>query len=171
MGFLLFPIYGMIMGLRLVARSAITHWAWSALHNSVINTSEATKRLSNRTENGKCTDVTNRWLKSCRLVNPNLHKPRLQLQDATFVLVTKPDHRLFWWVFSLPRIFTDLIMHNYWSNQSALMTRWGTDFRHQYGIFGGESQTFFTRNATRARSEEGRLSSQASQDVNEDHKL
>ena len=26
-----------------------------------INTSEATKRSSNRTENGKCTDVTNRW--------------------------------------------------------------------------------------------------------------
>ena len=32
-------------------------------------------------------------------------------------------------------------MHNYRSNQSALMTRCGTDFRHQYGIFGGESQT------------------------------
>ena len=33
--------------------------------------------------------------------------------------------------------------------------------RHQYGIFGGESQTSFTRNATRAGSEEGRLFSQA----------
>ena len=41
------------------------------------------------------------------------------------------------------------------------MTRFGTDFRHQYGIFGGESQTSFTRNATRAGSEEGRLFSQA----------
>ena len=53
-------------------------------------------------------------------------------------------------------------MHNYRSNQSALMTRFGTDLRHQYGIFGGESQTSFTRNATRAGSEEGRLFSQAS---------
>ena len=33
--------------------------------------------------------------------------------------------------------------------------------RHQYGIFGDESQTSFTRNATRAGSEEGRLFSQA----------
>ena len=53
-------------------------------------------------------------------------------------------------------------MHNYQSNQSALMIRCGTDFRHQYGIFGGESQMSFTRNATRAGSEEGRLFSQAS---------
>ena len=52
-------------------------------------------------------------------------------------------------LFSLSRIFTDLIMHNYRSNQSALMTRCGTDFRHQYGIFGGESQTSVSRNATR----------------------
>ena len=52
-------------------------------------------------------------------------------------------------------------MYNYRSNQSALLTRCGTDFRHQYGIFGGESQTPFTRNATRAGSEEGRLLSQA----------
>ena len=52
-------------------------------------------------------------------------------------------------------------MHNYRSNQSALMTRFGTDLRHQYGIFGGKSQTSFTRNATRAGSEEGRLFSQA----------
>ena len=37
----------------------------------------------------------------------------------------------------------------------------GPDFRHQYGIFCGESQTSFTRNATRAGSEEGRLFSQA----------
>ena len=44
------------------------------------------------------------------------------------------------------------------------MTRFGTDFRHHYGIFGGESQTSFTRNATRAGSEEGRLFSQASCD-------
>ena len=40
-------------------------------------------------------------------------------------------------------------MHNYRSNQSAFMTRCGTDFRHQYGIFGGESQTSVSRNATR----------------------
>ena len=52
-------------------------------------------------------------------------------------------------LFSLSCIFTDLIMHNYRSNQSALMTRCGTDFRHQYGIFGGESQTSVSRNATR----------------------
>ena len=52
-------------------------------------------------------------------------------------------------------------MHNYRSNQSALMTRCGKDFRHQYGIFGGESQTSFTQNATRAGSEEGRLFSEA----------
>ena len=52
-------------------------------------------------------------------------------------------------------------MHNYRSNQSALMTRFGTDLRHQYGIFGGKSQTSFLRNATWAGSEEGRLFSQA----------
>ena len=40
-----------------------------------------------------------------------------------------------------------------------------TDFRHQYGIFGGESQMSFTRNSTRAGSEEGRLFSQAIQRV------
>ena len=51
-------------------------------------------------------------------------------------------------------------MYNYRSNQSALMSRCGTDLRHQYGIFGGKSQTSFTRNATRAGSEEGRLFSQ-----------
>ena len=41
------------------------------------------------------------------------------------------------------------------------MTRFLTDLRHQYGIFGGESQTSFSRNATRAGSEEGQLFSQA----------
>ena len=61
----------------------------------------------------------------------------------------------------MSRIFTVLIMHNYRSNQSALMTRWGTDLHHQYGIFGGKSQTSFSRNATWARSEEGRLFLQA----------
>ena len=40
-------------------------------------------------------------------------------------------------------------MHNYRSSQSALMTRCGTDFGHQYGIFGGESQTSVSRNASR----------------------
>ena len=49
----------------------------------------------------------------------------------------------------MSRIFTDLVMHNYQSNQSAFMTRCGTDLRHQYGIFGGKSQTSFSRNATR----------------------
>ena len=88
------------------------------------------KRSSNWTENGKCTDVTNR---RSRVVT----------------------------VFSLSRIFMDLIMHDYWSNQSALMTRCGTEFRHQCGIFVGESQTSFMRNATRAGNEEGRLFSQA----------
>ena len=76
----------------------------------------------------------------------------LQLQDARFVLAR----------ILLSRIFRDLIMHNYRSNQSALMTRFGTDLRHQYGIFGDELQTSFTRNATRAGSKEGRLFSQAS---------
>ena len=52
-------------------------------------------------------------------------------------------------------------MHNYRSNQSALMTRCGTDLRPRYGIFGGKSQTSFSRNATRAGSEERRLFSQA----------
>ena len=61
----------------------------------------------------------------------------------------------------MARIFTDLVMHNYRSNQSAFMTRFGTDLRHQYGIFGGKSQTSFSRNAIRAGSEEGRLFSQA----------
>ena len=51
-------------------------------------------------------------------------------------------------------------MHYYRSNQSALMTRCGTDLRHQYGMFCGESQTSFTRSATRVGSE-GRLLSQA----------
>ena len=46
------------------------------------------------------------------------------------------------------------------------MTRCGTDFRHQYGIFGRESQTSFTRNATRAGSEEGRLFSQVIKTLN-----
>ena len=53
-------------------------------------------------------------------------------------------------------------MHNYRSNQSALMTRFGTDLRHQHGILGGKSQTSFSRDATRAGSEEGGLFSQAS---------
>ena len=52
-------------------------------------------------------------------------------------------------------------MHNYRSNQSAFMTRFGTDLRHQYGIFGGKSQTSFSRIATRPGSEEGRLFSHA----------
>ena len=89
---------------------------------SFINTSEVTKRSSNRTENG-----------------------------------------LFWREFSLSCIFTDLIMHNYRSDQSALMTRCGgTDLRHQYGIFGSKSQTSFLRNATRVGSKEGRHFSKAS---------
>ena len=49
-------------------------------------------------------------------------------------------------------------MHSYRSNQSALMTRCGTDLRH--GIFVSESPTSFTRNAG---SEEGRLFSQATE--------
>ena len=110
-----------------------------------INTSEVTKRSSNRTENGKCTNVTNRRGR-VGLSTPIYTNHRYNFKT--------PD--LFWWVFSLSRIFTDLIMHYCWSNQSALVTRCGTDFRHQYGIFGGESQTSFKRNATRAGSEEGR---------------
>ena len=113
------------------------------------NTSEATKRSSNQTENGKCTNVTNR--RSREGLSTPFYTIPLQLQDARFVLAT------------LSRIFTDLILHNYRSKQSALMTRFGTDLRHQYGIFGGKSQTSFTRNATRTGSEEGRLFSQATQ--------
>ena len=79
-----------------------------------------------------------------------------------------PD--LFWREYSLSRIFTDLILHNYRSNQSALMTRFRTDLRHQYGIFGGKSQTSFTRNATRAGSEEGQLFSQA-RPLTNDHQI
>ena len=113
------------------------------------NTSEATKRSSNRTENGKCTNVTNRRSRE-GLWTPFYTNP-LQFQDARFVLAR----------ILLSRISRDLIMHNYRSNQSALMTRFGTDLRHQYGIFGGKSQTSFSRNATRAGSEVGRLFSQA----------
>ena len=54
----------------------------------------------------------------------------------------------------------DLIIHNYWSNQSALMTRCRTDSHHQHGIFCGESKTSFSWSAIRARGEEGRLFSQ-----------
>ena len=61
----------------------------------------------------------------------------------------------------MARIFTDLVKHNYRSNQSAFMTRFGTDLCHQYGIFGGKSQTSFSRNATRPGSEEGWLFLQA----------
>ena len=57
-------------------------------------------------------------------------------------------------------------MHNYRSNQSAFMTRFGTDLCHQYGIFGSKSQTSFSRNATRAGSEEGWLFSQAKLNMN-----
>ena len=52
----------------------------------LINTNEPTNRSSNRTENGKCTDVTNHQSRVV-LSTPNLHKPLLQLQDARFVLV------------------------------------------------------------------------------------
>ena len=65
----------------------------------------------------------------------------------------------------MARIFTDLVMHNYRSNQSAFMTIFGTDLRQQYGSFGGKSQTSFSRNATRAGSEEGRLYSQATLEI------
>ena len=61
----------------------------------------------------------------------------------------------------MARIFTDLVKHNYRLNHSAFMTRFGTDLRHQYGIFGGKSQTSISRNATRAGSKEGWLFSQA----------
>ena len=65
----------------------------------------------------------------------------------------------------MSRIFADLFAHSYQSNQSALMTRCGTDSHHQYGHFCGELQTSFSRNATRAGSEEGWLFSQASDAV------
>ena len=41
-------------------------------------------------------------------------------------------------------IYTDLVMHNYQSNQSPFMTRFGTDLHYQYGIFGGKSQMSFS---------------------------
>ena len=110
------------------------------------NMSEATKRSSNQTENCKCTNVTN-----CR--------SREGLSTQTRYNYKTPD--LFWREYSLSHRFRDLIMHNYRSNQSALMTRFRADLRHQYGIFSGKSQTSFTRNATRAGSEEGRLFLQA----------
>ena len=56
---------------------------------------------------------------------------------------------------------TSYVVHNHRSNQSALMIRCGTDSHHQYGVFCAESQTFFSRNATRAGSEQGTLFSQA----------
>ena len=76
----------------------------------------------------------------------------LQLQDARFLLM---------------RIF--IVPHIYGLNYAQLLikpirahsTRRGTDLCHQYGIFGGISQTSFSRNATRAGSEEGQLYSQA----------
>ena len=104
------------------------------------NTSEATKRSSNRTENGKCTNVTNRRSRE-GLSTPFYANP-LQLQDTKNSFGGQK--------YSLSRIFTDFILHNYRSNQSALMTRFGTDFRHQYGIFGGESQTSFTQGGLEA---------------------
>ena len=72
--------------------------------------------------------------------------------------------KLFSWEFSMSHIFADLIEHNYWSNQSALTTRRGTDSHHQYGDFCFESQMSFSRNATLAGSEEGWLFSQAISD-------
>ena len=115
-----------------------------------INTSEVTKRSSNRKDNSNCTNVTNRRSR-VGLSTPFYTKHCYNWKT--------PD--LFWWEFSLSHIFTDLITDYYRSNQSALMTRCWTDFCHQYGIFCGESQTSFTRNATRAGSEEGRLFLQA----------
>ena len=114
-----------------------------------INMSEATKRSSNRSEKGKCTNVMNHWSRE-GLPTP-FYTQLLQLQDARFILVR----------ISTVRIFTDLIMHNYRLNQSVPMIRCGTDLHHQYGIFSAESQTSFLRNATWAGSEEGRLFSQA----------
>ena len=35
--------------------------------------------------------------------------------------------KLFSWEFSMSHIFEDLIEHNYWSNQWALITKCGTD--------------------------------------------
>ena len=78
-------------------------------------------------QNGKCTNAKNIW-PGCRLCSCD------NFQSTA-----------------------DLIIPNYWSNQSALMTRCRTDMRHQYGIFCGESHTSFLRNATRAGSEEGQL--------------
>ena len=70
-------------------------------------------------------------------------------------------------IFNIPHIY-ELIVHNYRSNQSVLMTRCGTDLRHQYGIFCGESQPSFFRNVTRGRSKEGRLFSQAKRVLGEE---
>ena len=61
----------------------------------------------------------------------------------------------------MTHIFTDFVKYNYRLNQSVFMTRFRTDLHHQYGIFGGKSQTSFSRNATRAGSEEGWLFLQA----------
>ena len=61
-----------------------------------INTREATKRSSNRTENGKCTDVTNRRSR-VGLSTPIYTNHRYNCKT--------PDS--FWWVFSLSRMFTE----------------------------------------------------------------
>ena len=53
-------------------------------------------------------------------------------------------------------IFMHLIMHNYQSNQSLLMTRFASLVWH----FSSKLQTSLSRNATRAGSEEGWLFSQ-----------
>ena len=130
------------------ARSALHKHEWSDKKVEVTEQRTANVQMSRTVEVVK------------GLVNPILHKP------ATIA------RRQIWWEYSLSRIFTDLIMHNYRSNQSALVTRFRTDLRHQYGIFGGESQPSFLRNATRAGSGEERLFSQARLSIVwETHKL
>ena len=86
-----------------------------------INTSEKVRVTEQRTAN---VQVFYKPSKSCRLVG--LSTPIYTNHPYNY---KTPD--LLWRVFSLSRIFTDLIMHNYRSIQSALMTRCGTDFRHQ----------------------------------------
>ena len=63
--------------------------------------------MSNWTENGKCTDVTNR--RSHVGLSTPIHTNHCYNYKT-------PDS--FWWVFSLSRIFMDLTIHNYRSNQS-----------------------------------------------------
>ena len=135
-----------------MARSRARSNGSTLLHSKKCTSQTRVKRQKGRVTEQRMANVQmSRTVEVVKVCHPHFTQSRYNCKT--------PD--LFWREYSLSRIFTDLILHNYRSNQSAFMTRFGTDLRHQYGIFGGKSQTSFTRNATRAGSEEGRLFSQA----------